>query len=294
MKTKNIATLFFLFTFMLLSATSGFSQNDEEARLYDASKDESAKGNYQGAVDTLDKLIKEYPQSKAIPGLYVERAVLNIRMNKEEEALKDFTTAYKKDSTLAEAVGLRGNLKYKMNKPDEAIADYQLSLRIDSNYTASYARLALVYKKQSKIPEACTCFEKALAKGETSIARGFLAICDTNTAVVQKYLLHSLTEVSADPEYGFTEKKPIRIGSPVTRQKIYLSLLRDSKGRPVKFEREGSCCEYSSKNGLFGIALIDVYKVKLDGKKKLLYITFYDYEDPKIPMGFHSAQEFGK
>lgn len=109
------------------------------------------------------------------------------------------------------------------------------------------------------------------------------------------YTIIALRKIAEDDKYGFSPEKPIMVGTGVRsgpqNQHDYLRLLRDSKGKPIKYKRLGSCCAYSSKNSMFGMALIDQYEVKYRNekgrrKKAILYISFYDYEEPMIPKGF--------
>lgn len=78
-------------------------------------------------------------------------------------------------------------------------------------------------------------------------------------------------------------------------QRAYLERLRDPKGKPVKYERVGGgCCAYESKNGLMGYALVDTYEISYrdaEGKKRKarVYISFYDFEEPKPINGFTFA-----
>jgi hypothetical protein len=99
--------------------------------------------------------------------------------------------------------------------------------------------------------------------------------------------------------YGFSPQRPIKVGGTyingVANQKKYLEALRDAQGKAVSYERNGSCCAYPSANGFEGHALLDWYEVKYrdtDNKKKkaILYISFYDYEEPKAVKGFTLVQ----
>src|SRR5687767_3969017 len=50
---------------------------------------------------------------------------------------------------------------------------------------------------------------------------------------------------SEDPDYGYSQKKPIKVGSKdefggPAAERAYLSTLRDEAGKPVTFERLGS------------------------------------------------------
>jgi hypothetical protein len=104
-----------------------------------------------------------------------------------------------------------------------------------------------------------------------------------------------LTKVAETDKYGFSPDFPVKVGMGSKggpyNQRAYLELLRDGKGKPVEYRRVNSCCPYKSKNAPFGdVGLLDRYEIKYkdkDGKKKkaIIYISFYDYEEPMIPVG---------
>jgi len=93
--------------------------------------------------------------------------------------------------------------------------------------------------------------------------------------------------------YGFIPERPVKVGEGPANQKKYLESLRDAQGKKISYERKGSCCEYKTDSplSLFGMALLDIYEITFRDeadkkKKKSVYITFYDYEEPKPIKGF--------
>ncbi len=109
------------------------------------------------------------------------------------------------------------------------------------------------------------------------------------------YSITSLKDTAANEKYGFTPEFPVKVGtgpkSGPANQRAYLELLIDPSGNQVTYERLGSCCGYPSENSPFGMALLDKYEIRFtdkEGKKKkrIVYISFYDYEEPKILIGF--------
>jgi tetratricopeptide (TPR) repeat protein len=111
-----------------------------------------------------------------------------------------------------------------------------------------------------------------------------------------------LTEKSTDPDYGFTAEKPIKVGTGLDgaaqNEHTFLRRLLDAKGNLLKYNRKGSCCAYKSKYGYINnTALLDHYEIEFENEKgekvkKDLYISMYDYETPKIPVGFSSVKPF--
>ena len=105
----------------------------------------------------------------------------------------------------------------------------------------------------------------------------------------------SISEVSDDPGYGYTEQNPIKVGGGSegpSRERAYFQLLRGPNGESVSFERRGSCCGFETPNGLLGGGMLDIYQVTIAGSDKpvKLYINMYDYEQPKAPKGFQFSR----
>ena len=98
--------------------------------------------------------------------------------------------------------------------------------------------------------------------------------------------------VSEDPTYGYGESNPVKVGGALERgpknEHDYLYALRGPAGEMLYFTRLGSCCPFSTPNGIEGTGLLDKYQVSHPGLDEpvILYINMYDYEDPLAPMGF--------
>lgn len=272
----------------LLIAIPGLSQKKEQ-KLYEKYQLKLQERNYPEALSLLDKLILKFPESPSLPDIYFKKGNIHAELGNVDAAIEDFTMAYEKKPAFKEAVRMRGNLYYKQDKLTEALNDYNLAIRIDSTFADAYSNKALVYKKQSLTTEACENFQKSLQYGYVDAYHMLRKYCDSTSAAVQRYLLKSLTTQAPDDTYGFSEKNPVKIGMPVQREKLYLSMLRDSKGDALKYKRMGSCCAYTNTRSVMGMALCDRYEVEIDGKIKSLYISVYDYEEPKIPQGLQSV-----
>lgn len=283
---KYIHLIWFLFA--LLVTTQAFSQKKEQ-KLYEKYQVKLQARNYPEALNVLDQFILKHPQSEILPDLYFKKGSIHVELGNTDAAIEDFSMAYEKDKTFKEAVRMRGNLYYKQDKLTEAMKDYDLALRIDSTFADAYSNKALVYKKQSLTTEACENFQKSLKYGYVDAYHMIRNYCDSNSVTVQRYLLKSLTTPAPDDTYGFSEKNPVKIGMTVQREKLYLSLLRDSHGEALKYKRMASCCAYMNTRSAFGMALCDRYEIEIDGKIKSLYLSIYDYEEPKIPQGLQSV-----
>jgi hypothetical protein len=103
----------------------------------------------------------------------------------------------------------------------------------------------------------------------------------------------SITEISTDPTYGFTEKNPIHVGGVKesmgpSNQRRFLDALLGPNGQELTYVRRGSCCHFKTENGLMGGGLLDMYEIKWKGLEKpvVLYLNLYDYGPLKAPVGF--------
>jgi hypothetical protein len=118
---------------------------------------------------------------------------------------------------------------------------------------------------------------------------GLLLIGFLTKGFSQEYLredIIKLTEVSTDSKYGYTQKRPIKVGS-IEKEYHYLNAIRGPNGEKVTWQRNGSCCEFKSKTAAFGSGFLDVYQIQYDGGQLItLYINGYDYDNLKCPMGF--------
>lgn len=102
-----------------------------------------------------------------------------------------------------------------------------------------------------------------------------------------------LTEISTDSEYGCSQIKPVEVGGanrnnePINERR-FLNALAGPNCEKVSYCRAGSCCPVKSKNGLFGMVVLDNYRVTWEGAPDTIsiYINMYDAGELKAPKGF--------
>ena len=102
----------------------------------------------------------------------------------------------------------------------------------------------------------------------------------------------AVAEISADPEYGFTQKKPVCVGGTsadgVRNQQSYLNALRGPKGEDVSYRRRGSCCPFKTPHGLINnMGMLDIYELNWAGNEKplIIYVNLYDEGPLRAPIG---------
>jgi len=285
----NKALVLLFFVVQIVSA-----QSPEE--LFNKSLEYADEENYSKVIEICNDFIEKYPKEENVSKIYLNRATAKSRSNDYRGAYDDYTTAYSLDSTYAEAIRQRGYLSKKMKNYDSALKDYQLALKIDSTLAMTYANIAFLHQEKGEISDACKNFELALEKGITGYVGNMLQICDSTSLAYQKFTYKILTDKSYDETYGFTPENPIKVGIGPINQRAYLELLRDVNGNKISYKRKNVGGYYGSDNGIMGLAAVDSYEIEyrdIDGNPTtvMLYLSFYDYEQPKIPYGFFSMDE---
>jgi len=101
----------------------------------------------------------------------------------------------------------------------------------------------------------------------------------------------SACSVALDPNYGYSETDPIKIGgatlgeplvfSGPSRERAYIRTLRGPNGELVEFDRAGSQSTDDT--------IVDIYTLTVGDT---VYIDFYHYEAPLAPMGFTCGGPF--
>jgi hypothetical protein len=101
----------------------------------------------------------------------------------------------------------------------------------------------------------------------------------------------SVTTISTDKTYGFTQENPIKVGgtgSGPANERKYLDALAGPNGESISYVRVGSCCPFNTPNGLMGGGMLDRYEIKWSGQTApvYLYLNMYDKDELKAPVGF--------
>jgi len=136
--------------------------------------------------------------------------------------------------------------------------------------------------------ESCKMVEVAT----TLIAMNAVTERLDSLGVVPRTAADSLADAGV---FGYSTRNAIRVGggqeTGERNQHAYLDALRGPGGETLTYLRIGSCCEFSTPNGLEGkTGLLDAYEVTYSGLARpiTLYINMYDPPrgTPEIPHGF--------
>jgi tetratricopeptide (TPR) repeat protein len=260
------------------------------------------KGRILAADGKLEKALEAFSQAIALnPHLYdawTNRGVVHMRMGNYELAVTDMDSVLAKDPELEHAWLSRGTALRYIDDTRGALANYNTALRLEPDYAKGYYNRGLAYEMLGEKDSACADFQRANQLGISDITEKLDICADTTRNFKPVHYIRRLRTQAADPEYGFSAQKPIKVGNGPdgmpANERAFLHLLRDGQGEPVRFTRLGSCCHFPSENGFMGMGLLDRYEVMYrdqKGKKckAVLYINMYDYETPMVPVGFGTA-----
>jgi tetratricopeptide (TPR) repeat protein len=285
---KQVISAFLVICFI------GISYSQDAEAFYNKAMAKAEAGELEEAIELLGKSI-ELNDTEYVA--WYNRGIARNALGLYEESLADFERTLELYPTYKKGYLNRGTTKKHLTDYEGAIADYTKALELDSAFTDAYYNRGLVYELLGKKDLACADFAKARTLGMERAQRKVDQCNDTSDHSIRHSILR-LEKTASDDTYGFSQDNPIRVGTGPdggpANQHTYLDLLRDAQGKPVKYERQGSCCAYDSPNGFLGTALLDIYVITyLDakGKKKTksVYISFYDYEEPMILQGFKTV-----
>lgn len=285
--------IFFLMTALLTILTNVFGQ--DARKFYEQGLEKAQAGQLNEAITLFSRSIALQPEDYYS---WYNRGIAKGMLKQYEEALTDFEQVVKLAPDYKKGWLNRGTTKKRLTDYTGAIADFSHAIKLDENYADAYYNRGLVYDMLSKKDSACSDFAKAKDLGVKDAQRKVDNCNDTTSDIIPTYSILRLTKTADDKNYGFTKENPVKVGTGPdggpTNQRAYLDLLRDAEGKPLKYKRIASCCPYESKNGLMGMAMLDQYEItylneKGKEEKAIVYISFYDYEDPKILYGFKTV-----
>jgi tetratricopeptide (TPR) repeat protein len=271
----------------------------ESKNYYEQGVENARLGKAEDAIEAFDKSIalndKEYVA-------WYNRGITKMMVHHYEDALADLDQTIILNPKYKKAYLNRGTVKKHLTDYYGAMADYNYALRLDTIYAEAFYYRGLLFNLLGQRVEACMDFDHASRRLTYAPARAEMEGCVRRPTASDR-AIHSilrLTHTAADTGYGFTPEHPVKTGNGPeggpNNEHTYLELLRDANGRPLKYERIGSCCPYESRHALFGKeAMEDKYQItytSADGreKKTFVYMSIYDYEEPLMLSGMTTVK----
>ncbi len=286
---------FVLLVTVLCLTHMGKIQAQDAASFFNRGVEKMKADSLDAAIDLFTKTIELEPTNYYA---WLNRGIAKSWQREYETALKDLDEVVKLAPDYKKGFLNRGTAKKYLTDYDGAIADYNKAIELDSNYAEAYYIRGVVYEMLGKKDEACRDYKTAKKKGSGPLEKKMEKCSKDDKPATNYYSILRLTKTATSDKYGFTEKDPIKVGcgpdGGPANQKAYLDLLRDKQGKAIRYERSGSCCMYDSPNGILGKGMLDKYRIvylneKNEWMESVLYISFDDYEELKIPMGFKTV-----
>jgi len=278
----------------LIFLRSAFSQDAQ--LFYQKGLDAIKSNQYEEAIKNFDEAIK---LKKDEPVIWYNRGIVKSWLRRYEEAIEDFDQAIILNPAHKKAYNSRANCKQDITEYESAFEDYNSAIRLDSQYIDAIYNRAELYQLLGDFEKACIDFNLTYKLGDQESKRNVERCRDTSSFKGLHSIL-KLTVRAENDKYGFTPEYPVKVGTGSkggpANQRAYLDLLRDAKGNPIEYARLGGCCPYQSKNAPLEMAMVDKYEIKYFDKNdkeqiSVVYISFYDYEEPKILSGFSTISK---
>jgi protein O-mannosyl-transferase len=125
------------------------------------------------------------------------------RKRQEDEAILEFQTAVKLDSSNAEAHYNLGSVLYEKGQVDQAIALFQEALRIQPHYAEAHSSLGTALFKKGQVDEAIVQFQMALEiRPESAQTQNNLGVALARNGQVDAAMAHFQKAVEAKPEHA--------------------------------------------------------------------------------------------
>lgn len=283
--------VFFSITFLLLLLPS-YSQQKTNVDYYNDGMKYAQRGNYKEAIQFFNSAVKLKEDDYFS---IHNRGICKSLMKNYSGAIEDFKKVLEYQPDYVQAHIALGNSYKKLTYYDTAVTYYTNVLKYEANNVKAYYFRGYTYEAMMLVDEAAADFKKALELGATQLEKQVKYYSDTTKSYPKQwYVVSKIKEVSTDPNYGFTKKNPIKVGTSkegggYANVLEYLGQLKDEKKQPVKFEKVKSCCPHKAP-GFQGNVLLEEYKITYDTraegtKTATIYLSYYEYEAPKILMG---------
>lgn len=279
--------------FAVLTCLGLYSQKSADEYYNDGMKHAQRK-QYKEAVQFFDMALRLRADDYFT--MY-NRGVAQSLLGNYYPAIEDFKIVLTYKPDYLKAYIALGNCYKRLTHYDTAINYYSEALYFDTANLESYYHRAHVYEALCMNDSAKADFIKAKNLGAKVDDK--LKFYDNIPPKRNEiHTISKLTVAATDANYGFNQKNPIKVGASTKggfdNVRNYLALLRDAKKKPVKFARIKACCPYKPA-GFGGNVFLEEYSVTYyesptQEKTATMYFTYYEYEEPKIAVGFTAAK----
>lgn len=281
-----------LFTLLLLPTTLIFAQEKTNVEYYTEGMRLAQRGNYKEAISFFDRAIKLKEDDYFSMH---NRGIAKSLMKNYRGAIEDFELVLEFKPDYIDAHIALGNSYKKLTFYDSAVSHYTDAISYEANNVKAYYFRAYSYEAMMMIDEAAADFKKAFELGATQLEDQVKYYSDTTKSYPKWNAVNKVTKTSTDITYGFTKKNPVKVGTSkkgggYTNVLAYLSQLKDEKKKPIQFKKVKACCPHKPagyKGNVFLEEYLITYTTRAEGTKTAtIYLSYYEYENPEILMGF--------
>lgn len=282
-----------ILTLLCLAIFTSFGQKADA--FYREGLEKSKSGKFEEAIKLFNKSIELQPDDYYS---WYNRGLAKTMVDQYDDALIDFNKTIELASDFKRAYFSRGITRRILTDYEGAMKDFNMAIEYDADYAEAYYYKGLLNELLLNREDACKDFDKANELGMKNAKRKVDKCNDTTKSAIPINTILRLTTKSPDKTYGFTQNNPVKVGTGPeggpANQRLYLDLLRDAQGKPIRYKRIQSCCAHNSEYGFMGTALLDEYEISyFDSKNKLrvatVFMSFYDYDEPQILDGFKTV-----
>jgi len=254
------------------------------------------EGNYEKAIEHFKQELEREPKNYFA---WFNKALCESRLGEHEKSIKDFSQAIALKPDYYKAFMNRAIVKRNLTDYEGALLDLNKSLEIEENYPWAYYHRGIINEYLGNHLHACTDLKRAKELGIEKAEGMVETTCAPERKSNYANILY-LSKTATDKSYGYSGDNPIKVGFGIKggpeNQRSFLNLLRDGQGNTISYKRAGSCCEYKSEHGMLGYAMSDIYVIyylNINGEKEQtkMYLSYYEYEEPMIPMGFKTINK---
>ncbi len=281
-----------LTTFLILSFTLISAQEKTNVEYYTEGMRFAEKGNYKEAINFFNRAISLKEDDYFSMH---NRGIAKSLMKNYRDAIADFELVLEYKPDYIDAHIALGNSYKHLTFYDSAITHYTNAISYEADNVKAYYFRAYTYEAMMMIDKAAADFKKAFNLGATQLEDQVKYYSDTTKSYPKWNTINSLTEKSTNATYGYTKQNPIKVGvskngGGYANVLAYLNQLKDEKKKPVQYMKVKSCCPYKPagyKGNVFLEEYVITYTTRAEGTKTTtIYLTYYEYENPKILLGF--------
>ncbi len=255
------------------------------------------KGEFDKAIHNYQKEVELRPDN-----LYAwfDLGYYQAYLGHSEDAIQSFSKVLELEPASYGALLYRAICYRHLIRYEEALMDLDSCIALDWKEGEAYFQRGIAYEYSRQYDKACEDLSTADDKGVKDAKKLIAVVCNEDRDGNYSNIVE-LTQNASDESYGYSCENPIKVGTGLwggpSNQRDYLNLLRDNQGNSIEYERKGSHCAYKSEFAPFGdAAMVDMYAVYFNNvvgeqDSTYLFISFYDYEQPKIPVGFKSSNK---